>query len=74
MRQRLRAIIKKEFKQLSRDKRLLFVIFFFPVLLLVIFGYSVNFDVQNIQLAVYDQDKSVSSRDVVRAMSSSSYF
>jgi ABC-2 type transport system permease protein len=74
MNRRLRAIIKKEFKQLSRDKRLLFVIFFFPVLLLVIFGYAVNFDVQNIQLAVYDQDKSTSSRDVIRAMSSSSYF
>ena len=74
MRQRLAAIIKKEFKQLSRDKRLLFVIFFFPVLLLIVFGYAVNFDVQNIQLAVYDQDNSASSRDVIRAMSSSSYF
>ncbi len=74
MLQRLIAIIKKEFLQLSRDKRLLFVIFFFPVLLLIVFGYAVNFDVQNIQLAVYDQDNSASSRDVIRTMSSSSYF
>lgn len=74
MNYRVRAIIKKEFRQLSRDKRLLFVIFFFPVLLLVIFGYAVNFDVQNIQLAVYDQDRSSTSRDVVRSLSSSSYF
>ena len=74
MTHRLRAIAKKEFRQLGRDKRLLFVIFSLPVLLLVIFGYAVNFDVQNIQLAVYDQDRSETSRDVVRALSSSSYF
>jgi ABC-2 type transport system permease protein len=74
MNRRLRAITKKEFKQLGRDKRMLFVIFFLPVLLLVVFGYAVNFDVQNIQLAVYDQDHSTASRDVVRSLSSSSYF
>lgn len=74
MNNRLRAVIKKEFKQLSRDKRLLLVIFSLPVILLVIFGYAVNFDVQNIQLAVYDQDRSGTSRDVVRSLSSSSYF
>ena len=74
MTHRLRAITKKEFKQLGRDKRLLIVIFSLPVILLVIFGYAVNFDVQNIQLAVYDQDRSETSRDVVRSLSSSSYF
>lgn len=71
---RTRAIAKKEFKQLSRDKRMLFVIFFFPVLLLIVFGYAVNFDVQNIQLAVNDNDRSELSREFVNTLSSSSYF
>ncbi|PJA97323.1 MAG: ABC transporter permease, partial [Ignavibacteriales bacterium CG_4_9_14_3_um_filter_34_10] len=49
MKKRLFAIAKKEVKQLFRDRRMMFVIFFFPVFLLGIFGYAVNFDVHNIQ-------------------------
>ncbi len=71
---RTRAIAKKEIKQLMRDTRMLFVIFSFPVLLLVVFGYAVNFDVQNIQLGVFDQEKSDVSREFIETLSSSSYF
>ncbi|MEN8192191.1 MAG: ABC transporter permease [Bacteroidota bacterium] len=71
---RIRAITKKEFKQLGRDKRMMFVLFFFPAFLLVVFGYAVNFDVQNIKLAVFDNDRTSISRDFVNSISSSSYF
>ena len=71
---RVKAIAKKEIKQLSRDKRMLFVLFFFPVFLLVIFGYAVNYDVQNVKLAVLDNDRTSVSREFVNAISSSSYF
>jgi len=74
MKKRLFAIAKKEVKQLFRDRRMMFVIFFFPVFLLGIFGYAVNFDVHNIQLAVLDNDKSGTSRDFIASISSSSYF
>lgn len=68
------AVAKKEIRQLKRDTRLLFVIFFFPVFLLVIFGYAVNFDVKHIQIAVYDQDKSSLSRDFIQSFTKSEYF
>jgi len=68
------AVAKKEFRQLKRDKRLLFVIFFFPVMLLIIFGYAVNFDVKHIKIAVYDQDKSAVSRDFINSLLHSEYF
>ena len=71
---RTKAIAKKEFKQLVRDKRLLFVMIFLPLFLLVIFGYAVNFDVKNIQLSVLDNDKSEHSRDFVNSITSSQYF
>lgn len=71
---RTRAIAKKEFKQLWRDKRMLFVLIFFPTFLLAMFGYAVNFDVQNIQLAIYDSDKSDVSRDFISNLSNSTYF
>jgi ABC-2 type transport system permease protein len=68
------AIIKKEVRQLRRDVRLLAVIFFFPVMLLIMFGYAVNFDVKNIKVAIYDQDKSQLSRDFINSINSSEYF
>lgn len=68
------AVSKKEIRQLKRDYRLLFVIFFFPVFLLVIFGYAINFDVKHIKLAVYDQEKSDLSRELVSSLKNSKYF
>ncbi len=74
MYRRLFSVIKKEFLQLKRDVRLLFVLFFFPVFLLVIFGYAVNFDVKHIKLAIYDQDKSDVSRDFIKSLTNTEYF
>jgi len=71
---RIKAIALKEMRQLRRDKRMLYVLFVFPVFLLVIFGYAINFDVHHIKIAVYDQDKSIDSRNYVKALTSSDYF
>lgn len=71
---RIYAIAKKESRQLRRDTRMLFIVFFFPVVLLAIFGYAINFDVKHIQIAVYDQDRSDYSRDFISGLISSEYF
>ena len=71
---RVKAIAKKETKQLSRDVRMLAVIFLFPVFLLVMFGYAINFDVHHIKIAVYDLDKSSTSREFINSLLSSDYF
>ncbi|MCZ7610192.1 MAG: ABC transporter permease [Ignavibacterium sp.] len=71
---RIYAIAKKEFKQLKRDTRMLFIVFFFPVVLLAIFGYAINFDVKHIKIAVYDPDKSEYTREYINGLISSEYF
>ncbi len=71
---RIIAIAKKEVRQLKRDKRMLYVLFIFPVILLIIFGYAINFDVHHIKMAVYDQDKSPDSRKFINTLTSSDYF
>jgi ABC-2 type transport system permease protein len=74
MLKRTLAIIKKEIRQLKRDTRLLAVIFSFPVLLLWMFGYAVNFDVKHIKIVIYDQDKSQLSRNFIHSLNNSEYF
>jgi len=71
---RIWAIARKETRQLRRDTRMLFIVFFFPVVLLAIFGYAINFDVHHIKLAVYDQDRSEYTRDFISGLISSEYF
>ncbi len=71
---RILAISKKEVRQLMRDKRMLYVLFVFPFVLLILFGYAINFDVHHIKLGVYDRDNSELTRDYLNRLTSSNYF
>lgn len=68
------SISKKEFWQISRDKRTLLIIFALPVFLLILFGYAITLDINMIKLGVYDKDKTESSRDFINGFIGSSYF
>ena len=48
--------------------------FLLPIFLLLFFGYAITWDVRNVPVAVLDQDRSVASRELVRALVSSGYF
>ena len=71
---RLFAISRKELLQLRRDPRSLALAFALPVLLLILFGYAISWDVRNIPTAVLDQDRSAASRELVDALRASGYF
>ncbi len=69
---RIKAVSYKEFIHLFRDPRSLLIIIFVPLLLLVLFGYALKLDVENVSMAVIDYDKTVESRDYI-AMFRSNY-
>lgn len=71
---RLYHILKKEFTQLFRDRQLLAQIMIAPIIQLILFGYVVSTDVNNISAIVYDLDNSASSRQVVKKFIASEYF
>jgi len=73
-RRRLWATARKEAIQLRRDTRSLVLAFLLPVLLLLLFGYAISFDVRNIRTAVLDGDNSAQSRALLEAFRSSGYF
>lgn len=68
------SISKKEFWQISRDKRTLMIIFILPVSLLILFGYAITLDINTIKLGVYDKDRTEASRDFINGFIGSSYF
>lgn len=71
---RIWAISKKELRQIRRDVRTLVIMFVFPVFMLILFGYALNFDVTNVKIGVYDQEKSEISRKFIQSLEGSGYF
>jgi len=70
----LHAVVKKEFIQIGRDPRSLFMLIFFPAFLLLFFGYVLSFDVRNVTLGVLDLDSTERSRELILAMTGGEYF
>jgi ABC-2 type transport system permease protein len=74
MRQRLRAIIRKEFIQALRDPRMRSMLIIPPLLQLLVFGYAVNLDVDTATIAWMDQDRTPQSRELRAAFEGSGHF
>jgi ABC-2 type transport system permease protein len=72
--ERIKHMLIKEFTQVFRDQRMKGVIFVFPVIQLLLFGYAVTIDVKNIATAIQDRDHSVFSRELVARFVKSGYF
>lgn len=71
---RFLSLVKKEFRQYRRDKRMLVVSFLAPILQLVILGYATNLDVRDVRVAVCDQDLSRESMRLVSEVDQSRFF
>ena len=66
--QRILAIVRKEVRQLRRDRLTFGMIVGIPVIQLLMFGYAINMDVRNIEAAVVDLSGTSASRQVVMDM------
>ncbi len=71
---KVKALARKEFYHLLRDFRSLYLAFFIPLLLILLFGYALSLDVENVTTVVVDYDKTFLSRDFISRLDSSSYF
>lgn len=71
---RLKAIVRKEFYHLIRDYRSLYLAFAIPLILIILFGYALSLDVDNIETVFVDYDRTELSRDFIRKLDASSYF
>jgi len=65
---RLLAIIKKEVRQLRRDRLTFGMVVGLPVLQMLLFGYAINTDVRNLRTAIANQANTHLSREFVAAL------
>lgn len=71
---RLMAVIRKEVRQFRRDARSLVLAFVLPLVLLVFFGYAITWDVNDIHMAVIDQDHGSQARELIDAFHAAGRF
>jgi ABC-2 type transport system permease protein len=71
---RMRALIRKEFRQILRDRRLAISLILPPTLQLLLFGFALNATVSNLRLGVVDDSRTPESRELVANMTESKSF
>jgi ABC-2 type transport system permease protein len=74
MGRRIWQMVKKEFIQVWRDRRLRIFLFLPPIVQLIIYGYAINFDIRQVPFAVYDEDRTQASELLISRFTSSEYF
>lgn len=70
----LRWVVWKETLHVIRDIRTLYLALVMPVVLLILFGYALTFDLRKVRIGVLDFDNSKDSRSVVKSLENSGYF
>ena len=71
---RITAVISKEWREIIRDRLFFTLAFVVPTMLMLLFGYGLSLDVENIPFAVVDRDGSSLSRDYAYRFIDSRYF
>jgi len=62
---RIMAIVKKEVRQLRRDRLSFGMVVGLPVIQMLLFGYAINTDVRNLRTAIVDQAQTHLSRQFI---------
>ncbi len=71
---RLLALIRKEFYQISRDYSTFLIGIVLPLMLIILIGSGMSMDVKNVKVAVVLEDMSPTATDVVSFLNGSEYF
>jgi len=71
---RLGAMARKEFIHVLRDPRSLGMAIAMPVFLLLLYGYALTLDVDNVPMVVWDQSETPASREFISRFAGSRYF
>ena len=71
---RLAALIKKEFRQIRRDRRLAISLIIPPTLQLLLFGFALDSTVSDLRLGVVDDSRTPESRELAATLTESKSF
>ncbi|HLS29485.1 MAG TPA: ABC transporter permease [Flavobacteriaceae bacterium] len=68
------GFIQKEFYHIFRDKRSLFILFGMPIAQIMLFGFAITNEINNVDIAILDHSKDANTQEIINKISSSKYF
>ena len=68
------GFIKKEFYHIFRDKRSLFILFGMPIAQILLFGFAIINEINNVEIAILDHSKDATTKEIINKISASNYF
>ena len=71
---RLRALLIKEFLQVSRDRLTASIMLIMPIIQLLLYGFAINTEVKHLSTIVFDQSLQEDSRSLLDSFTASEYF
>lgn len=67
------AVLKKEFIHIRRDRASLIMAIAMPIVMLLIFGYAINTNVEHLPTVVWDQAQTADSRELITSIRNTQY-
>ncbi len=68
------GFIKKEFYHIFRDKRSLFILFGMPIAQILLFGFAITNEINNVDIAILDHSKDATTKEIINKIAASPYF
>ena len=68
------GFVTKEFYHIFRDKRTLFILFGMPIAQIILFGFAITNEINNVNIAILDQSKDVATQKIITKINASKYF
>ncbi|MCB0460764.1 MAG: ABC transporter permease, partial [Flavobacteriaceae bacterium] len=68
------GFLRKEFYHIFRDKRSLFILFGMPIAQILLFGFAITNEINNVDVAILDQSKSTDTQKIINKIAASKYF
>lgn len=68
------GFITKEFYHIFRDKRTMFILFGMPMVQIMLFGFAITNEINNVTIAILDQSKDNETQQIINKISASKHF
>lgn len=68
------GFIKKEFYYIFRDRRSLFILFGMPIAQILLFGFAITNEINNVDIAILDHSKDATTKEIINKIAASKYF
>jgi len=68
------GFVKKEFYHIFRDRRSMFILFGMPIAQILLFGFAITNEINNVEIGILDKSKDHLTLEIINKINASDYF